>query len=65
MDHHQPLAERGALAGLDRTAGDVNQPVAVALDQAPAGAAEPRIDAEDANRGLEHASCVAPRPGDA
>ena len=49
MDGHQPLAERRALAGLDRAAGDVDQPVAVGLDQAPAGAAEPRIDAEDAN----------------
>ena len=29
---------------------DVDQPVAVDLDQAPAGAAEPRIDAENANR---------------
>ena len=32
----------------------IDQPVAVDLDHAPAGAAEPRIDAEDANRACHH-----------
>ena len=65
MDGDEPHAETGALAGLDRAAGDVDQPVAVALDQPPAGAAEARIDAEDANRGFQHAPVIAPRPGQA
>ena len=50
MDRHQPFGERELVAGLDRAAREVDQPVALAADQAPAGAAEARIDAEDANR---------------
>src|SRR6478672_3229778 len=50
MDHQQAGAEFGALARFKRTAGDVNQPISVALYETPAGAAEPRIDAEYANR---------------
>ena len=53
MDGHQPRPERGAVVGVERAAGDVDQPVALDVDHAPAGAAEPRIDAENANR-LRH-----------
>ena len=60
MDRHQPRTEIGALAGLYRAAGNVNEPVAVALDQAPAGAAEARIDAENTNRLADHAPLITP-----
>ena len=50
MDRDQPLTEVELVAGLDRTAGDIDQPVAVGFDQAPAGAAQARIDAENANQ---------------
>ena len=38
----------------------IDQPVALAADQAPAGAAEARIDAEDANRLSHRAPLIAP-----
>ena len=41
---------------------DVDQAVALDLDHAPAGAAEPRIDAEDANRAAHDASVIDPPP---
>ena len=60
-DAHEPVmdadeARRHVLVALriDRTAGDENQPVALAFDQAPAGAAKARIDAENANHPLAH-----------
>ena len=62
VDHQQAAAEFGALAGFDRTAGDVNQPIAVALDQAPAGTAEPRIDAEYAIGCRAMVPLITPRP---
>ena len=61
VDRDQPLGERELLVGLDRTAGHVDQPVALAADQAPAGAAEARIDAENANRLSHRAPLIAPR----
>ena len=61
MDRHQPLGQRQLVVGLDRTAGQVDQPVALAGDQAPAGAAEARIDAEDANRLCHRGPLIAPR----
>ena len=53
-------ASEQLLVGLDRAAGHVDQPVALAADQAPAGAAEARIDAEDANRLSHRAPLIAP-----
>ena len=61
MDRHQPLGERELLVGLDRAARQVDQPVALAADQAPAGAAEARVDAEDANRLCHRGPLIAPR----
>ena len=49
------------LVGLDRAAGDEREPVAVDLHHAPAGAAEPGIDAEDANRARHDPALIAPR----
>ena len=60
MDRDQPLGERPSLVRLDRTAGKVDQPVALAGDQPPAGTAETRIDPEDANR-VCHAAPLIPR----
>ena len=60
MNGHQPRAEIGPLARFHRAAGDVNEPVAVALDQAPTGTAEARIDAENANRLADHAPLITP-----
>jgi hypothetical protein len=56
MDGHQTRAQRLALRRFQRAAGDVDQPIAIALDQPPAGAAEARIDAQDANRLPAHGS---------
>ena len=39
----------------------IGQPIAFDLDDAPAGAAEPRIDTEDANRAAQHEPVI-PRP---
>ena len=50
VDRQQPNGERGLVFARDRAAADKRQPVAVNVDDAPAGAAEPRIDAQDANR---------------
>ncbi len=61
MDHDQALTQARPLAGFHRAAGDVDQPVAVGFDQAPAGTAEPRIDAENANRLPGHGPLIAPR----
>src|SRR4051794_19024438 len=54
MDCEQPVRQRQIVGRLDRTATDEGQPVAKTLDHPPAGAAETRIDAEDANRKLRH-----------
>src|SRR2546421_8602198 len=61
MDGHQPLRQGQPVVGLDRAAGEIDQPVALAGDQAPAGAAEARIDAEDANRLAHGGLLIAPR----
>ncbi len=50
MDGDEPLGGAKLAVGLDRTAGHVHQPVPGTGDHAPAGAAEARFDAEDANR---------------
>jgi hypothetical protein len=43
----QPLRQgRGGL-GLDLPVGDVGEPIALCLDQPPAGRAEPGVEAED------------------
>src|ERR1043166_1880530 len=61
MDGDEPLGERVALVRLDRAAGEIDQPVARAGYQPPAGAAQARIDAEDANRLVHRAPKIAPR----
>ncbi len=61
VDRHQPLGERALVAGGDRAAGHEDQPVAGNVDHAPAGAAEPGIDAENANRTASHRSGDNPR----
>src|SRR6187551_3108177 len=42
---------------------NMDQPIAVGFDQAPAGAAEPRIDTENANRMPGHDPVDSPGPG--
>ena len=49
MDRQQAARQRQAVGRLHRAAADENQPVAVDLDHAPAGAAQARIDAKDAD----------------
>ena len=62
-DAHQALVELAQAIGQlglrirrDEAAGDVGQAHPVCLDDAPAGAAQARIDADDANRFLAHAA---------
>jgi hypothetical protein len=62
VQFHEARGERGLVAGGDRAAGNVDQPVAVDVDQAPAGAAEPGIDTDDANRAA-HLVPLIDRPG--
>ncbi len=50
MDGEKPHGERIAIVGRHRAAADKVKPIAGNLDHAPAGAAEPGIDAENANR---------------
>ena len=50
IERDEAFGQRKLVAGRDRAASDIDQAVALDLDQAPAGAAEPRIDTEDANR---------------
>ena len=45
----KPEREAGLVVGRDRPAGHEAQPIALDRHHAPAGAAEPGIDAEDAN----------------
>ncbi len=49
MNRQQPARERQIVWRLDRAAADEGQTIALALDHAPAGAAEAGIDAEDAD----------------
>ena len=50
VNRQQPGGERQAIGRLHRAAADENQPVALDLDDAPAGAAQARIDAQDSDR---------------
>src|SRR3954453_8494488 len=50
VDRQQPRGERRPSAGPPRPPADENQPVALDLDDAPAGAAKARIDAQDSDR---------------
>ena len=46
----QPVGQRAAFASeLDAAVGDMREPLPLALDDAPAGTAQARIDADDAN----------------
>src|SRR5690606_20321849 len=60
VDRHQPLSQRRLVAGRDRAAGDEDQPVAVNVDHAPAGAAKAGIDTENANRAAHDGPLIAP-----
>src|SRR5262245_46832038 len=61
MNCQQADAQIRTIIGFQRAASDMDQPIAVGLDQAPAGAAEPRIDAENANRVPGHHPVDSPR----
>ena len=50
VDGDQPLRQRRLVVGRERAAGEEAEPVAFDRNHAPAGAAEPRIDPQDANR---------------
>ena len=58
MDREQPARQRQIVRRLHRAAADEDQPVALGLDHAPAGAAQAGVDADDpdglANRGRCH-----------
>ena len=56
----KPHGERRLVVGRHRPAGDEAQPVAVDFDDPPAGAAKPRVDAENANRLACHESVITP-----
>ena len=60
VDRDQPHRQRRLVVGHHRAAGEKRESVAVDHDHAPAGAAEPGIDAEDANRFAHAASLIAP-----
>ena len=49
MDRQKAARQRQAFRRFDRAATDETQPVTVDLDHAPAGAAQARIDAKDAD----------------
>ena len=57
VDGEKPRRERVPIVGRHRAAAEKAEPVAGNLDDAPAGAAEPRIDPENANR-AGHAGVV-------
>ena len=54
----EPDAERLAVIGADRAAGDVGEPHPVGINDSPPRAAEPRVDADDANRFASHAHVI-------
>ena len=56
MDRDQSRRERLLGIGFDLSAGDKQQTLTGHVDDAPGGAAEARVDAKDANRGLRHES---------
>ena len=60
MDGEKPRGERVPIVGRHRAAADKAEPIAGNLDHAPAGAAEPRIDAENANRAASCPMTIAP-----
>ena len=49
MDRDEAAGQRQVVRRLDRAAGDEDQPVALDVDHAPAGAAKAGVDAEDAD----------------
>ena len=61
MNDQKPRGERIAIVGGHRAAADKAQRIAGDLDHAPAGAAEPGIDAEDANRAVHGVQFIACR----
>src|SRR5260370_24321213 len=67
MDRQEAARQRQAFGRFHRTATDEHQPVAVDLDHAPAGAAQARIDAKNAdgmaNRLRCHGVLVTPEAG--
>src|SRR6266480_1981345 len=65
MDGEQPACQRQIVRRFHRAAADKNQPVALGLDDAPAGAAQARVDAENtdglANRWRRHGLVITPQ----
>src|SRR5262249_3875768 len=65
MDREQPDRQRQIARRFHRAAADKGQPVAFAFNDAPAGAAQARVDAEDtdglANGGGGHGVVIAPQ----
>ena len=59
VDDEEPCRQRIAIVCRHRTAAEIAQPVTGNLDNAPAGTAEPRIDAENANRRCHGDSFIA------
>ena len=60
VDRDQPLRQRRLVVGRHRAAGEEAEPIALDHNHAPAGAAEPRIDPQDANRSSHDGSLIAP-----
>ena len=59
VDGEEPCCEAGPVVGRKRAASQKAQAIAIDRHHAPAGAAEPGIDAEDANRPAHDASLIA------
>src|SRR6188768_1527874 len=68
MDREQAAGQRQIVRRLHRTAADEDEPVALGLDHAPAGAAQAGVDADDpdglANRWGCHGVVITPEPGE-
>ena len=62
MECREPLTQRRLVVRARRAAGDIDEAVAIDRDDAPAGAAEPRIDAENANRAGHDGPVIARSP---
>src|SRR5271167_2950419 len=68
MDRQQTARERGVIRRFHRAAAHKCQPVAIDIDHPPAGAAQARIDAKDADGGANrlsgHGIVITSEPGE-
>ena len=62
MNGEKPHREPILIVRRHRAAAEKREPVALNLDHAPAGAAEPRINAENANRAAHLPLLIVPQP---